>query len=163
MALRSKHLAIRHDADGRPVLLVLRALGVGDLLTAVPALRALADAFPDHRRMLAAPAALRPLVELSHTVDALVPAGALEHLSLTARPAVAVNLHGRGPQSHAVVLATRPDRVIAFTHAHVPESRGHPTWRPGEHEVRRWCRLLQEEGVSADPERLDLHVPACAD
>src|SRR5262249_6343706 len=45
----------------KPTLLVLRALGLGDLLTAVPALCALADAFPAHRRVLAAPRALAPL------------------------------------------------------------------------------------------------------
>ena len=38
-------------------LVVLRALGLGDLLTAVPALRGLARAFPDHERVLLAPAA----------------------------------------------------------------------------------------------------------
>src|SRR5690606_22400641 len=52
-----------------PRLVVLRALGLGDLLTAAPALRALAAAFPDHHRVLAAPAALRGLVELIGGVD----------------------------------------------------------------------------------------------
>ncbi|MEA2130662.1 MAG: hypothetical protein QOJ85_3553, partial [Solirubrobacteraceae bacterium] len=41
-----------------PRLLVLRALGLGDLLTAVPALRSLAAAFADHQRLLAMPLGL---------------------------------------------------------------------------------------------------------
>jgi ADP-heptose:LPS heptosyltransferase len=34
-----------------------------------------------------------------------------------------------------------------------------PEWRADEHEVQRWCRLLQEEGVDCDPNRLDLERP----
>jgi ADP-heptose:LPS heptosyltransferase len=142
-----------------PRLVVLRALGLGDFLTGVPALRALAAAFPDHHRVLLAPAWLEPLVALLRgAVDeiadvegrAAVPAA----LPAAARDAdVAVNLHGRGPQSHAALRATAPRRLVAF-------GSGGPQWRAGEHEVLRWCRLLAESGIPADPAALDLDAPA---
>jgi ADP-heptose:LPS heptosyltransferase len=143
----------------RPVLLVLRALGLGDLLTAVPALRALAAAFPGHRRLLAAPRTLAPLARLTGAVDGVVPAARLAPLRLATAPDVAVNVHGRGPRSHRVLLATGPRRLIAFAHPDVPETAGAPGWRAGEHEVRRWCRLLAEHGIAADPARLELPPP----
>src|SRR4029453_2584992 len=46
---------------GRPILLVLRARGLGDFLTAIPAYRALAENFPRHPCLLPAPAALPSL------------------------------------------------------------------------------------------------------
>ena len=49
---------------GEPMLLVLRALQLGDLLVAVPALRALGRAFPGHRLVYAAPAWLAEAVGL---------------------------------------------------------------------------------------------------
>lgn len=145
------------------MIVILRALGLGDFLTAIPALRALADAFPKERRVLAAPAVLAPLAALSGTVDDVVPAGPLEPLDPSlAEAAVAVNLHGRGPESHRVLLATRPARLIAFRHPDVPESEDGPAWRAGEHEVDRWCRLLAESGIPADASRLDLLPPGFA-
>jgi ADP-heptose:LPS heptosyltransferase len=136
-------------------VLVLRALGLGDLLTALPALRALRAEFHSHSLLLAAPAWLAPLALHSRAVDGVVPVDASGPVPVR-RPACAVNLHGRGPQSHRRLLETRPGAVLAFRHPAVPESAGMPDWRPGEHEVRRWCRLLRELGVAADPGGLGL-------
>ena len=140
----------------RPRLVALRALGLGDLLTAVPALRALRDAFPDHELVLAAPAALAPLARLSGAVDVVLDTAPLAVPDALA-PELAVNLHGRGPESHRALLATRPRRMLAFAHPGVPFSG--PPWRADEHEVHRWCRLLAESGIPADPSRLDLEAP----
>lgn len=148
----------------RPTVVVLRALGLGDFLTAVPALRGLAAAFPDHRKVLAAPNGLAPLAALSGAVDEVVdasPSPAPLDPSLRG-PDVAVNMHGRGPTSHAALLALQPDRLIAFAHKDVPDTEGFPAWRPDEHEMDRWCRLLHEFGVAADPSALDLKRPPVA-
>ena len=147
--------------DRRPAVVVLRALGLGDLLTAIPALRALADAFPRHPRLLAAPAELAPLARASGAVDEVVPAeGLAEPLHRRLHGAgLAVNLHGRGPESHDLLAATEPRRLVAFAHPAVPASSQGPRWRPDEHEVARWCRLLEESGIAADPGRLDLELP----
>jgi len=141
-----------------PVVLVLRALGLGDLLTAVPALRGVHDAFPHHRVVLATPAGLAPLVRLTGAVDGIVDTAGLGPLpAALAGPDVAVNLHGRGPDSHRRLLALAPRRMIAFGNEHV--AVGGPQWRDDEHEVARWCRLLTEHGIPADLARLDLSSP----
>jgi ADP-heptose:LPS heptosyltransferase len=137
----------------RPLLVAYRALGLGDFLTGVPALRALAAAFPGHRRVLAAPAALAPLAELSGAVEATVDAAELAPLPPALHGAeVAVNLHGSGPESHRLLRAAGPRRLLAFG---PPDG---PPWRDDEHEVARWCRLLEAYGIVADP--ADLRLPA---
>jgi ADP-heptose:LPS heptosyltransferase/uncharacterized protein YjbJ (UPF0337 family) len=137
----------------RPRLVAYRALGLGDLLTGVPALRALRDAFPEHRVILAAPAALGPIAALTGAVDEVLDTPPLA-VPAAEGADVAVNLHGRGPESHRALLASRPRRMIAFAAPEVPW-RG-PEWHAGEHEVTRWCRLLDESGIPADPSRLEL-------
>lgn len=139
------------------MILVLRALGIGDLATAVPALRGLRAAFPDRTLALAAPGWLAPLVELVGGVDRLVPVDGLGPYRWPApSPWLAVNLHGRGPQSHRLLRAARPGRLYAFRCARAGHRDG-PHWPADEHEVRRWCRLLHWYGVPADPGDLGLH------
>ena len=153
------------DADP-PTVLALRALGLGDVLTAVPALRALAETFSDRPRVFAGPAALAPLATLAG-FEAHVEVRSLDDMAPVTPPHVAVNLHGRGPQSHRLLLGMRPKALLAFAHPEVPESRGGPAWGEDEHEVERWCRLVRSAGIACDPTRLDIepppgHVPAAA-
>lgn len=144
----------------RPTVLALRALGLGDLLTAVPALRGLRRGFPDHRLVLATSAYLEPLVRRLDEVDAMLKTGPLERLWVQMDPDdVAVNLHGRGPQSTEILLQTEPSRLIAFAHREMPATFGFPEWKRGEHERDRWCRLLEESGVPASASDFALDHP----
>ncbi|GAA0207240.1 glycosyltransferase family 9 protein [Saccharothrix mutabilis subsp. mutabilis] len=128
-------------------VLVLRALGLGDLLTAIPALRGLRRAYPDAEITLAAPAWLSDAVDRVEAVDRLLPTEGLAPIDYR-EPDLAVNLHGRGPRSVDLLRVTGPKRLI--THGtHVP-------WRDDQHEVDRWCRLLARYGIPADPENLHL-------
>jgi ADP-heptose:LPS heptosyltransferase len=143
-----------------PLIVVLRALGLGDLLTGVPALRALRRAFPDDEIVLAAPIGLEPLVRLSDTVDRIVDTRGLSELAWQGPPPkLAVNLHGKGPRSHQLLEQYGPGRLIAFGCPAV----GHlgPEWDATEHETRRWCRLL-EESLELETDSTDLHLRAPA-
>jgi ADP-heptose:LPS heptosyltransferase len=152
-------MALSHEGAVRPRVLALRALGLGDFCTAVPAFRALRRAFPRHELVLAAPAWQGPLAELAG-IDRLAPTRALAPVPRReAVPAVAVNLHGRGPQSTQRLLDTAPDHLICFRHPVLPQTDESPRWAQDEHEVHRWCRLLGEYGIDADPTELALQRP----
>lgn len=140
-------------------VLVLRALGLGDFLTGVPAFRALRAARPGARIVLAAPETLTPLAELSGAIDRVLHTRGLGPIDWPGPPpAVAVNLHGKGPASHRLVRATNAPTQIMYASDAAPDVAG-PWWDDGEHEVARWCRLLDWWDIPADRHDLRLRVP----
>jgi len=143
-------------------VLVLRALGLGDTLTGVAALRGVRRAWPGRRVVLAGPAQPAAWLARLGVVDDVLPAHGLDPLAWgwSGSGHVAVDLHGRGPQSHRVLQATRPDRLVGFACAEA----GHagPEWDDAEHEVLRWCRLVRSAGGECGPDDLRLAPPVPA-
>lgn len=140
-------------------LLALRAAGVGDLLTAVPALRA-AAALGSDGVTLAAPHWLHPLAPLLPGVSDVVDVqGLTPQTALSGK--VVFNLHGRGPQSHRALLAEGPRDLVAFRCPSVWEFG--PPWFTAdrdEPERQRFARLLEWVGVSCDPDDVGIKRPA---
>lgn len=142
-------------APDRPHAVALRALKLGDLLVAVPALKALRAALPEYRITLASTGWLAPMVPLLGVVDDFVPLTGLVPFQLPRPPEVAVNLHGAGPPSTGVLDALRPGRRIG----HAGGGWCGPAWRPELPERHRWARLLRAHGFAADPEDVALRRP----
>jgi len=140
-------------------VLVLRALGLGDFLTGVPAYRALRAAHPGCEIVLAAPGVLAPLAPLTGAVDRLLPTGELEAIPWSGPPPrLAVDLHGSGPASHRLIAATGARAQWMYGSPAAPDVEG-PWWKEEEHETVRWCRLLRWHRVAADPADLLLAPP----
>lgn len=167
--------APRRPAPGGCVL-ALRALGLGDVLTAVAALRGARRAWPDRRLVLVAPRALGELLVDHRVVDACAPSpafvptrdgppragpgllDAIRRATGGAGDVVALNLHGRGPASHRLLAALAPSALVAYPAPAAGHGAG-PAWRADEHEVDRWCRLVSWAGGPCGPEDLRLAAP----
>ncbi|PPF72134.1 glycosyltransferase family 9 protein [Rathayibacter sp. AY1E6] len=152
--------------DGTPEILALRALKLGDLLVAVPALKALRRGFPDHRLIMATTPWLEPIVDLVEGVDALVPTlrGLDDPLPMAAgRVELGVNLHGNGPESRLRLREIAPERTLEFRVPTLDPGAGpedpRPLWIDGELERARWARLVNSIGLDADPEDVAIAVP----
>ncbi|GAA1747378.1 glycosyltransferase family 9 protein [Luedemannella helvata] len=146
------------------MIVALRALGLGDLLTAAPALRGLRRARPDAELALVAPAGLAPLVERLGAVDRIVdvPAAVASPPPERLRwhgpdVTLAVNLHGKGPQSTRLLHGLDPQQLWAYG---MP---GAPEWDPYEHEVARWRRLVEAYGCQTRTDDLFLGPPGHRD
>jgi ADP-heptose:LPS heptosyltransferase len=142
--------------------LVLRALGLGDLFTGIPAFRAIARSFADHELVLAAPAWQAPIARACG-FDRVADVGETAPLPRVGPVDVAINLHGCGPGSTRRLLELAPARLIAYHHADVPQTVDGPAWRCDEHEIERWCRLLGHHDIICDVTDLDLERPAPID
>ena len=158
-------MAVRRNATttaatGRPLLFVLRALGLGDFLVGVPAYRALRRAFPDHELRLATTAGVAPLADLVGGIDSVAPAQGPDVFTAPDRAVdVAVNLHGKGPQSIAALGALHPRRLISFGSGDDAPSWD-DDWAASERE--RWTELLAAFGIAADPRDSALNRPNAA-
>lgn len=149
-------MAVSGPAD---TIVVLRALGLGDLLTGIPALRGLRRAYPDAHIVLATPGRFAELAMLSGAVDEVEPATGLGALSSWLDPPMmAVNLHGSGPESITDLIGLRPQALLTHRHDDHPHLPG-PPWRTDVHEVDRWCHLLEWAGISCDPDDIGIERP----
>jgi ADP-heptose:LPS heptosyltransferase len=140
--------------------LVLRALKLGDLLVAIPAIRGLRRAYPAHRLVLATSGWLAPIVELIGGVDELLPVPGLDAPLPVDTADVAVNLHGSGARSRRLIDAVGARTTIAH-HVDAVDGAGGtlPRWRDDLHERERWTRLVEAFGIPADPLDVGLHEP----
>jgi ADP-heptose:LPS heptosyltransferase len=145
------------EPDGRPEVLVLRALKLGDLLVSVPALRGIRRARPDARIVLAMPDWLEPVIELVDAVDVLLPTAGLDELLPVppGRIETAVDLHGHGPQSRRLCEALQPQHLVGWR---APGWVG-PEWPENVLERVRWAGLVSAHGMPADPDDLALRRP----
>lgn len=161
---------------GRGSLLALRCLGLGDFVTAVPALRALEREFAHHKRLLAAPVVYRDLVRLAGLTWTVLASEPLRTPPWRGpAPDVAVNLHGRGPQSTAVLRGLAPTRLWSYAPpgeatTGAPDERASRStppryteapWPGAVHDSRLWCGLLEWNGVRTVP--TDMLWPRPAD
>lgn len=138
-------------------VVVLRALGLGDTLAAVPALRALRRGLEGERIVLAGPAQPGGLLVAAGVVDEVRHAVGLDRLDV-GPIGLAVNLHGRGPESHQLLLTGGAREIVGFCS---PEAGiDGPAWRAGEPERARWCRVVTSRwDVGCDPDDVRLDLP----
>lgn len=142
-------------------ILILRAGGMGDLLTALPAMRGVRDAYARAHIVGAFPAPLHPLVrdcvDEVHDVRATQSVQGLVALDqFRGKVDLAINMHGKGPQSHRALLRRHPERLVAYRCDDIAIEG--PPWFDKQHEIDRWCDLVNISlTVEADP--ADMYLP----
>jgi ADP-heptose:LPS heptosyltransferase len=129
---------------------VLRALQLGDLLVAVPALRALRRAYPDaHISLVALPWAAAFVARFARYVDALE-----EYPGRPGNYDLVLQMHGDGSCTNAIALALGGKRTAGFYRRGdgCPDSESFIEWQDRENEVLRCLRLAERLGAEGPPE-----------
>lgn len=158
---------------------VLRPLGLGDLLLAVPALRALDAAFPQASIVLVAlPWARTFVARFRRYVDAFVefpgfpgmrdraPDLARLPLFFDAMRAggfdLVIQMHGAGELANplAVLMGAKHTAGYLRPGRFNPDPSRYLAWRDHEPEGRRWLRLLEHLGVPSQGEALEFPLEA---
>jgi ADP-heptose:LPS heptosyltransferase len=143
---------------------VLRALQLGDLLCAVPALRALRGAFPQGRIALAGLAWARAFAaRFRRYIDEFIEFPGLPGTSaffddMRSRAFdLVVQMHGDGSQTNAVALAMGGERTAGFylPGAQCPDPARFVEWRAEENEVVRCLRLVERLGARSSSAELE--------
>jgi ADP-heptose:LPS heptosyltransferase len=153
---------------------VLRALQLGDMLCAVPALRALRAAHPDAQITLIGLPWARDFVDrYAHYIDDLlllpsVPGmpeqpegrGSLDDFFVTARARrfdLAIQLHGSGVITNPLLRRCGAARNAGFYAAghDCPDRARFLLWQDSEHEVLRALRLMRHLGYAPQGEALE--------
>jgi ADP-heptose:LPS heptosyltransferase len=171
-------------APGRSVgrVAVFRALpGLGDLLCAVPALRALRRGFPGARIAYVGLESTRPLVERYPYVDEFVAFPGFPGLpeqppavgllpgffaALRARRLdLAIQLHGAGDVTNRIVARFGAARVAGYRRpgTQPPDPAFSLPYHEPCSEVHRWLRLTELLGCPSDDERLEFPLEQAPD
>ncbi|MGH9348126.1 MAG: glycosyltransferase family 9 protein [Vicinamibacterales bacterium] len=160
-----------------PTLLVLRHHGLGDLVTAQPALRGLRRHFSAHRLVVTCPSWLVPLAEHLRTGDDLVSErsgttpGAdaafdpsdhqrvddalLGNVLTTIRTAdVLVSLRTPGPEILPIVHTLAPRVLVSYRYSAIEATGRYPELDFSDHILTRWRRLLAGIGVAVRDEEM---------
>jgi len=154
---------------------VFRALQLGDLLCAVPALRALDHAYPEARISLIALPWARELAQRLPYIDEFIefpgfPAMPERSPDVAAIPAflsamqkrefdLAIQMHGSGELTNPLTALLGARRSAGFHRpgSYRPDPELFFEWRDAEHEVVRWVRLMDLLGIA--PRGTQLEFP----
>lgn len=157
---------------------IFRALFLGDLLCAVPALRALRRRFPQAQITLIGLAWARQVVERLPYVDRLVPFPGYQDIAevpyepertrafLAAARAegydLAIQMHGDGSVSNGFVAELGARISLGYRCGTDSRLTTSLPYRPDEHEVLRWLRLVGVLGAQAGDARLEYPIAPMA-
>ncbi len=161
---------------GKPILLVLRHHGLGDLLTVQPALRGLRRSFPAHKLTVTCPSWLAPLAHYFGTADEIISETTKGARSRTESDAthhqavdgsllenavakvsdadIIVSLRTPGPELVDLVEVIKPRLFVSYRYSDLKETLSYPELDFSDHILLRWRRLLNTVGVSIRDEQL---------